>query len=112
MRIQTIAIVLLASMSFAVSAENYIINQAYEIAVDELRLPGNIVGTVSFRDCNSCEQLTIPVTTETRYVLNNRDVSLVDFRLALNTIADKSINIATVIHHLRSNTIVALHVVK
>lgn len=112
MRIQTIAIVLLASMSFAASAENYIINQAYEIAVDELRLPGNIVGTVSFRDCSSCEQQTIPVTTATRYVLNNRDVSLVDFRLALNSIADKSTNIATVIHHLQSDTIVALHVVK
>lgn len=112
MRIQTVVIILLASMSFAASAENYIINQAYEIAVDELRLPGNIVGTVSFRDCNSCAQQTIPVTTSTRYVLNNRDVSLVDFRLALNTIADKSTNIATVIHHLQSNTIVALHVVK
>ncbi len=112
MRIQTIVIALLASMSFAASAENYIINQAYEIAVDELRLPGNIVGSVSFRDCSTCEQLTIPVTTETRYLLNNRDVSLVDFRQAVNTIADKSTNIATVIHHLQSNTIVALHVVK
>ncbi len=112
MRIQTFVIILLASLSFDATAENYIIDQAYEIAVADLRLPGNIVGTVSFKDCDACAQLTIPVTTRTRYVLNNRDVSLVDFRLAVNTIRYKSRNIATVIHNLQSDTIVALHVVK
>jgi len=112
MRIKTFFIAALLSLSFAASAENYIINQAYEIAVDGLRLPGNVVGSVSFKDCNTCEMQTVRVTPDTRYVLNNRDVTLADFRTAVSTITNKDSNIATVIHHLASDSIVALHVVK
>ena len=39
MRIRIFVIALLASLSFAASAENYIISQAYEVAVNDLRLP-------------------------------------------------------------------------
>ena len=112
MRIKILLITALASMSFAAAAENYVIAQAYEIAVDGLRLPGNVVGSVSFQDCDACAVQTVRVTTDTRYVLNNRDVSLVDFRKAVNSIVDKTSNIATVIHHLESDSIVAVHVVK
>ena len=112
MRIQLFVAALLASLSIAATADNYIINQAYEIAVAELRLPGNEVGSVSFKDCNACAQLTIRVTTKTRYVLNNRDVTLTDFKKAVNAIADKQSNIATVIHHLESDAVIEVHVVK
>lgn len=112
MRIQLFVIALLASLSFTALAENYIVKQAYEIAVADLRLPVNTVGTVSFKDCDACVRLTIPVTTETRYVVNNRDVTLVKFKQEVNRIVDKKRNIATVIHDLESDTIVALHVVK
>lgn len=112
MQIQTLLIAALASLSFAASAESYIISQAYEISAANLRLPGNVVGSVSFKDCDSCETQTVRVTTETRYLLNNRDVSLVDFKKAVNSIVDKKSNITTVIHHLESDAIVAVHVVK
>lgn len=112
MRIKTLFIAALLSLSFIASADNYIISQAYEIAVDGLRLPGNVVGSVSFRDCDICEMQTVRVTTDTRYLLNNRDVSLADFKKAVKSIVDKKSNIATVIHHLASDSIVAVHVVK
>lgn len=112
MRIKTTLIAVLLSLSFSVLAENYIINQAYEIALDELRLPGNVVGSVSFKDCNTCEKQTIRVTPQTRYVLNNNDLTLVEFKEAVSAIADRKSNIATVIHHLESDSIVALQVVK
>jgi hypothetical protein len=112
MRIKTLVIAALATVSFAASAQSYIISQAYEIAVDGLRLPGNVVGSVSFKDCDACETQTVRVTVDTRYVLNNRVVSLVDFKKAVKSIVDKKSNIATVIHHLESDSIVAVHVVK
>jgi hypothetical protein len=112
MRIQTTLIAVLLSLSFSVSAENHIINQAYEIALDELRLPGNVVGTVSFKDCAACETQTIRVTVDTRYILNGRDTTLDDFRKAVNTVPDKERNISTVIHNLQSDTVIAVHVVK
>jgi len=111
MRIKTLLIAALASMSFAVSAENYVIAQAYEIAVDGLRLPGNVVGRVSFKDCDTCAMQTVRVTTDTVYLLNNREISLAKFKKAVNAIVDKKSNIATVIHHLESDSIVAVHVV-
>lgn len=112
MRIRIFVIALLASLSFAASAENYIISQAYEVAVNDLRLPSHVVGSVSFKACNKCELQTISVTAETRYVLNNRDLILADFREAVSMIANRQTNIATVIHHLKSDTVVAVHVVK
>jgi hypothetical protein len=112
MRIQIFIITMLASLSFVASAENYIVEQAYEVAVNDLRLPGHVVGTVAFKGCDKCELQTIGVTAETRYVLNNRDVTLADFAKAVNAIADKRTNIATVIHHLKSDTVVAVHVVE
>ncbi len=112
MRIKTFFIAALATVSFAASAQSYIISQAYEIAVDDLRLPGNVVGSVSFKDCDTCAVQTVRVTTDTRYLLNNRDVSLADFKKAVNSIVDKKSNIATVIHHLESDSIVEVHVVK
>lgn len=112
MRIQIFIIAMLASLSFAASAENHIIEQAYEVAVNDLRLPGHALGTVAFKGCTSCELQTLSVTAETRYVLNDRDVTLANFTKAVNAIPDKRTNIATVIHHLKSDTVVAVHVVK
>lgn len=112
MHIRLFMIALLATLSFAATAENYIISQAYEIAVSNLRLPGNVVGSVAFKECDTCVMQTVRVTTETEYVLNNRSVSLTEFRKAVNTISDKQKNIATVIHHLQSDAIVAVHVFK
>jgi len=102
----------LLCISVPAVAQMVTIERAYEIAVDDLSLPGNVVGRVSFKDCDACEVQTVRVTTDTRYLLNNRDVSLVEFRKAVNSIVNKDTNIATVIHHLESNSIVAVHVVK
>jgi len=112
MRTQTTLFAVLLGLSFSVSADNYIINKAYEIALDGLQLPGNAVGSVSFKDCNACETQTVRVTVQTRYVVNDRDVTLVKFKQEVSTVADKKSNIATVIHHLESDSIVALHIVK
>lgn len=110
MHIRLFAIASLACLSFAAAAENYIINQAYEVPVSELRLPGNVVGSVSFKECERCVMQTVRVTTNTEYLLNNRAVSLADFKVAVKSISDKRKNIATVIHHLQSDAIVSVHV--
>lgn len=110
MRIRVLIFILWAGISGVAVAGNHIVSQAYEIAVAELRLPGGPTGTVSFRDCNTCVIQTIPVTPDTRYVLNGRYVSLLKFKRALATIVNKRENIATVIHHLKSDSIVEIQV--
>lgn len=112
MRTQTFLIAVLMSLSLNASAENYIVSHAYEIAVSGMRLPASVSGSIAIKKCESCDVQTIRVTSDTRYVLNNRDVPLADFKRAVSNILDKQRNIATVIHHLRSDTIVAVRVVE
>lgn len=110
MRIPILVIVLLASLSAAASAETYVINEAYEISVADLVLPGTVAGSVSIKECDACERRTIRVTSGTRYLLNDKDVSLADLRKAARSVTHKETNITTVIHNLESNTILAIHI--
>ncbi len=112
MRIRAFVFVVLTSVSFTALAENYIVSQAYEIAVAELRLPASDDGSVTFRDCGTCIIQTIRVTPETRYLLNGRYLSLAKFRREVARIVDQRKNIATVIHHLESDLIVEIQVFK
>lgn len=112
MRVQTFLFAVLASLSFAAFAQSNIISKAHEVRVNELRLPGNIVGQVAFKRCKSCKMQVIRVTTETRYALDGRDVPLEELKKAVDAITDKSKSFATVIHHLKSNTVVAVRVFK
>ena len=98
MRISKLIIALMAFLSFAAWAESYTVSLAYEVAVKDMTLPSYTAGTISFKDCDACERRTIRVTSDTRYVLNKEDVTLADFRIAVNSIANKDTNIATVIH--------------
>lgn len=112
MHIRHLIIATLLFLGAAASAEMVTLVRAYEIAVSELTLPATESGTVSFKDCESCDRLTIPVTTATRYVLNKHDVPLDEFKAAVRSILDRDTNITTVMHHLESDTITAVMVVK
>ena len=112
MRTSKLIIALMACLSFSVSAELYTVTLAYEVAVKDMTLPSYSTGTISFKDCDDCERQTIPVTADTRYVLNKVDVTLADFKLAVSGIANKDTNIATVVHHLEADTVIEVHVVK
>ena len=112
MRTSKLIIALMACLSFAAWAESYTVAEAYEVAVKDMTLPSYAAGSLSFKDCATCERQTIPVTIDTRYILNKVDVTLADFKKAVNGISNKNTNIATVIHHLEANTIIEVHVVE
>lgn len=112
MRISKLIIALMACLSMTAWAESYTVTLAYEVAVKDMTLPSYSAGLISFKDCDTCEQKTIQVTSDTRYILNKVDVTLADFKIAVSGIANKDTNIATVIHHLEADTIIEVHVVK
>lgn len=112
MRISKLIIALMAFSSFAAWTESYTVSLAYEVAVRDMTLPGYAAGSLSFKDCAACERRTIPVTSDTRYILNKVDVTLAEFKKAVNGIANKDTNIAAVIHHLETDVVIEVHVVK
>lgn len=112
MNIRIALITVLLGLSFSAGAEIVTIVRAYEIAISDLRLPGNTAGTISAKECAACEPQIIRVTAQTRYVLNGKDLPLNEFRVAINSIREKKTNISTVMHHLESDTVTAVMVVK
>ncbi len=107
MHIPKLIALVLIGLSFSATADFTTLTEAYEVDVSELRMPRNAGGTLTFRQCADCESLTLLVNSRTRYVLNDRDVELTEFK---ERIAGARNETATVLHHLESNTITAVKI--
>ena len=107
MHIRKLLAIVLLGLSLSAAADFTTITAAYEVAVSDLRMPRITGGTLTFRQCSDCELQTLLVTSRTRYVLNDRDVELAEFKERLAGAGNKA---STVMHHLESNTITAIMV--
>ena len=101
---------ILVGLSISTAADFRTITEAYEVDLSDLRLPGNEYGTLTFRQCSDCEAQTLRVTGKTRYVLNDRDFALAEFKEQLKRIRNRKDRNVSVLHHLESNTIKAVKV--
>ncbi len=103
-------ILVLLGPSLLAAADLTTITAAYEVAVSNLRLPGSANGTLTFKQGPDCEAQTLRVTSKTRYVVNDRGVALAEFKNQLRRVRNRRTEAATVMHHLKSNTITAVSV--
>jgi hypothetical protein len=55
---------------------------AYEVLLADVVLPGGAGGSVVFTPCADCSSLSFRVTAETGYLFNSTAVALVDLKLA------------------------------
>ncbi len=100
----------LLGLSLAAAADFRTITEAYEVDLSDLRLPRSENGNLTFKQCSDCEAQTLRVTSKTRYVLNDRDVALAEFKEQLERVRNRKDQIVSVLHHLESNTIKAIKV--
>jgi hypothetical protein len=105
-----ILIGLLVVVSLPAAAEFTTITNAYEVRLSDFRAPASQNGMVAFKQCSGCELLTLSVTPDTRYVLNNKNVSLTEFRASLSTVRDRDRETLTVEHHLESDLVTAVSI--
>lgn len=105
-----ILIGLLVVVSLPAAAEFTTITNAYEVRLSDFRAPASQNGMVAFKQCSGCELLTLGVTPDTRYVLNNKNVSLTEFRASLSTVRDRDRETLTVEHHLESDLVTAVSI--
>ncbi len=103
-------VLVLLGLSLAAAADFTTITEAYEVDLSDLRLPGSENGTLTFRQCSDCEAQTVRVTGKTRYVINDRDFALAEFKEQLKHIRNRKDQNVSVLHHLESNTIKAVKV--
>jgi hypothetical protein len=100
----------LVALGTPAAADFEVVSEAYEVSLADLRLPGTANGTVTFRECDTCAYRTIRVTAATRYEANDHTFTLQDFRMELEGVTASGTVTATVVHHLESDTIKAIHV--
>lgn len=106
-RTLTLVIGLLA-FAMTAHAEFRTISQAYEIALSDFRVPATPSSAVIIKECAECDSRSIRVTPATRYELNGQTMELKDFRAGIFQVRDRASVILTVLHHLESNTVVAV----
>ncbi len=110
MHIRKLLVLVLLGLSLAAAADFRTITEVHEVDLIDLRLPATEGGTLAFSDCADCDVQTLRATAATRYVVNKRDVSLADFRLAISRITNREDVIIDVSHHLASNTVTKVRV--
>lgn len=95
---------------YAGRVDDPIISQAYEMSLDQFRAPASTNGGITIRPCSDCDALTIRVDANTRYVVNQKTVSLPDFRKAIFRVRDRSNTPLLVLHHLESDLVTRISV--
>ena len=110
MHCRKLLVLVLLGLSLSATADFRTITEAYEVGLSELRLPGNEYGTLTFKQCSDCELQTLRVNGKTRYLINNRDFALAEFKEQLKRAGNRRDQSMTVLHHLESNTIEAIKV--
>ncbi len=105
MRIRKLLVLVLLGLSLTAAADFKTTTEVYEIDLPNLRLPASEGGTLALKECQDCEVLTLSVSAGTRYVLNHRDVTLVEFKKAISRVTNRQDVIVDVAHHLASDSV-------
>ena len=101
---------MLVCTSLTAYAEFTVITRAHEVALSDFRAPASTSGFAAFKPCQECQLLTVRVTPDTSYVLNNNSLQLADFRTALSTVTSREDKTVIVNHHLESDTVTAVSI--
>ena len=105
MQIRKLLVLVLLGLSLSAVADFRTTTEVYEIDLPNLRLPASEGGTLALKECQDCEVLTLSVSAGTRYVLNHRDVTLVEFKKAISRVTNRQDVIVDVAHHLASDSV-------
>jgi hypothetical protein len=108
MKLKVLITAALLCMAFPAAADFTTVQEAYEIALSDLRLPRNPSGTIAFKECKSCDYRTVRVGGNTTYKLNGRAVPLNKFREALALVENRDDQPVTVLRHVERNQVTAV----
>jgi len=110
MKLKLIIAALMLGLAMPVAADYVTIEQAYEVALSDVRLPRGETGTIAFKPCATCESFTKRVDANTQWLVNGKAVPLREFREATSRVANRDTQAVTVRHHLEKNRVTAVSV--
>jgi len=110
MKLKVLIAAMLLSLTLPAAADVSVVQKAYEVALDNLRLPRAEGGTIAFKECDRCEYVRMRVGADTRYQVNGKSLPLSKFRVAMTQADDRGNKAVTVLHHLERNQVTAVSV--
>jgi biopolymer transport protein ExbD len=108
MNIKLFLAALLLSLALPAAADFEVVTLAHEIALSNFIAPATQNGGLAFKACAECENVSVRVTSNTQYVVNDKVVKLDKFRQALLQVRNRDEVAVLVVHHLESDTIVSV----
>ena len=100
----TIAAIMMC-LALPAAADFQTVSRAYEIALDNFSAPSTSNAAAIFRQCDECDPHTVRVTASTDYRINDKSVSLKEFRKSIFNVRNRSVETVIVLHHLESDTV-------
>ena len=110
MKLKLFIIAMCLGLALPATADYLTIEQAYEVALSDIRLPRSESGTIAYKECASCDIRTTRVDGETRWLVNGKAVSLKKFREAVSRVADRENEAVSVLRHLERNRVTEVSV--
>jgi hypothetical protein len=110
MKLKVLISVVLLSLALPAAADMRIVENAYEIALNDLRLPRAEGGTIAFKECRKCNYVRLRVAADTRYQINGKAVPLDKFREAVAEVEEPDQKAVKELHHLKRNQVTAVSV--
>ena len=65
------------------------LENSYELVLDDVTLPASTVGSIVFKECDTCERRSLQVNPATQYIVNDVEVAFVDLAGIANDIRSR-----------------------
>ena len=106
----TAILIAVALPAMADRVDRVVLEQAFEVAASELRLPRAAGGTLALRECDSCEYRVLRVAPTASFLVNGRAVQLDKFRALLSQLEDADSKAVMVLHHVERDQVIRVSV--
>ena len=106
----TLTALALLTISLPADAEFRTKERAIEVALSDMQVPVTPTASLIFRECSSCEARMVPMTRDTAFIVNGKNVGLKEFRKVVFGVRDREAETIIVKHHLESNTVTSLKI--
>lgn len=109
MKIKMIVTALLLGLAIPAAAEFVTIQAAYEIALDNVRLPHRESGTIAYRKCDDCPYETKRLGSDIAWHINGKNTTFKKFKAHVSELY-RDDEIITVLHHLERDQVTRVSV--
>jgi hypothetical protein len=110
MKLRLFIAALTLGLALPVAADFVTIQQAYEVALSDVRLPRSASGTIAYKTCATCSYQTKQIDASTRWLVDGKAVPLKKFREAVQRVTNPGEQPVTVLHHLEMNRVTQVSV--